>query len=368
MMETRPSEVQMRRATYGRDASFDGAFYVDVRSTGVFCRPSCPARKPREKNIVFFGSVRECLLAGLRPCKRCRPLSANGDDGSWLTGLLERVERRLHDRITDADLAGMGISPYRVRRYFQRNFQMTFQAYHRARRMGMALTHLRGGEEPAGVAYDQGYESLSGFREAFKKVFGAPPGKAGHLRCVRTMRIETPLGPMVAGAVDEGVCFLEFADRRAFSKQLNAMQLRLGATAVPGRHRHLDQLAAELNDYFEGRRREFSVPITAPGSEFQERVWAELRRIPYGSTISYAALARNIGQPQAVRAVGRANGENRIAILIPCHRVVREDGTLCGYGGGRWRKQRLLELEQGREGRNSEWRIANCELQITNYK
>ncbi len=336
----------MEQATFGKDASYDGLFYVCVRTTGIFCRPSCAAKKPRKSNIVYRSTVRDCLLDGFRACKRCRPLSDTGDGGEWVDRLLARIESSPLEKLRDSDLAQGGISPHRARRYFVRNFGMTFQAFHRARRMGLALEQLRTGRDQAAVAWDSSYESLSGFRDAFQRVFGATPGQSRDLECVRVTRLDTPLGPMVAGATGEGLCLLEFADRRAFERQLRTLRQRLGVAVVPGRNRHLDQLSRQLSEYFAGRRRAFDVPLVAPGSEFQQRVWEELRRIPYGQSVSYAELARRMGKPGSARAVGRANGDNRIAILIPCHRVVREDGTLCGYGGGVWRKQHLLDLER----------------------
>jgi O-6-methylguanine DNA methyltransferase len=151
---------------------------------------------------------------------------------------------------------------------------------------------------------------------------------------------------VVAGATDDALCLLEFADRRGLPTQLRTLARRTGAVLTPGDNDILDKLRTELNDYFRGGRAAFTVPVHAPGTDFQERVWRELRRIEPGATISYADLARRIGQPTAVRAVARANGHNRVAILIPCHRVVGADGTLTGYGGGLWRKKRLLELER----------------------
>lgn len=361
MIKMLPRESEMERAMYARDASYDGLFYACVRTTGVFCRPSCAARKPNKKNLIYHGTVRDCLLDGFRPCKRCRPLAANGDAADWLDKLIERIERSPCERLTDADLSASGVSPYRVRRYFVRNFGMTFQAYHRARRMGLALEQLQAGGGSISVAFDQSYESLSGFRDAFKRVFGTTPGRSAGVRRIVTTRVDTPLGPMVAGATEEGVCLLEYADRRAFQRQMEALRRRLHSVIVPGRNAHLDRLAEELAEYFEGKRQSFSVPLVFPGTAFQQSVWKELRRIPFGETISYAELARRIGHPGAQRAVGRANGDNRIAILIPCHRVVKEDGTLCGYGGGVWRKQHLLDLEQGRaQCRESSARVKAC--------
>jgi len=337
----------MRRAMLAQDASYDGVFFVCVTTTGIFCRPSCPARKPHPRNTRFFGSVRECLLAGFRPCKRCRPLAVDGGPPRWLAGLLDRVEAQPAGRITDQDLRDAGISPHRVRRYFRRNFDMTFQAYHRARRMGLALEALKRGTDPLHVALDCGYDSNSGFRDAFEKTIGATPGRSNRLTVVRTRSIETPLGPLVAGATDDGVCLLEFADRRALPRQVAALKRRLSAAVVPGDHEHLAGLAGQLEEYFAGRRRTFDLPLVRPGTAFQERVWDELTRIPFGQTCSYAEVAQRIDRPTAHRAVARANGDNRLAILVPCHRVVRQDGSLSGYGGGLWRKRRLLDLEAG---------------------
>ncbi len=346
MIKTLPSESEMDRAMYARDAAYDGLFFACMRTTGVFCRPSCGARKPKKKNLIYHRTVRDCLLDGFRPCKRCRPLAINGHAEDWLDELIEKIEKAPAERLSDADLSSAGISPYRVRRYFVRNFGMTFQAYHRARRMGLALEQLQAGDGSLPVAFDHSYESLSGFRDAFKRTFGTTPGRSAGLRRIVTMRVETPIGPMVAGATEDGVCLLEFADRRAFQRQMATLRNRLKAVIVPGHNGHLDRLRRELSEYFDGKLRTFTVPLAFPGTIFQRDVWEELRRIPFGTTISYAELARRIGHPGSQRAVGRANGDNRIAIIIPCHRVVRDDGTLCGYGGGLWRKQHLLDLER----------------------
>lgn len=214
----------------------------------------------------------------------------------------------------------------------------------------MALLQLKRGQGETAVAFDQSYESLSGFRDAFKRVFGTTPGRSRSLGCLQTTRLETPLGPMVAAANEEGVCLLDFADRRALEREIAILCKRLNAAVVPGRSPHLDRLARELDEYFEGSRTNFTSPLILSGTPFQESVWKELCRIPYGQTISYVELARRIGRNGAQRAVGRANGDNRMAILIPCHRVVRGDGTLCGYGGGLWRKQFLLDLENRAAG------------------
>lgn len=360
MIAKRPSPGEMYNAVVRRDATYDGIFFVCVRSTGIFCRPSCPARKPQRRNTAFHSCVRDALLAGFRPCKRCRPLAVGGGAPDWLDALLARIEVAPAARLTDQDLRDAGVSPHRVRRYFTENFGMTFQAYHRMRRMGLALEQLRGGSDALAVGLDCGYESQSGFRDAFARAFGVPPGRGDSVECVRVTTIESPLGPLAAGATDEGVCLLEFADRRAFDHQTATLRKRLGASMVPGEHPHLEQLREELDAYFAGRRVAFDVPLVTPGTAFQQTVWNRLRAIPYGRTRSYEQIAAEIGRPGAQRAVGRANGDNRIAILLPCHRVVRADGGLSGYGGGVWRKRWLIDHERACSGGGGSGRVGQA--------
>lgn len=343
MHDLPPIDV-MTRAFYGREDAFDGVFFTAVRTTNVFCRPSCAARKPLEKNIAFFASAKDALFAGFRPCLRCRPME-QGETPDWVRAILGRVEANPHERLRDGDLRRMGVEPARARRWFQARYGMTFHAWARALRLGDALRRIRSGEAIDDVAIASGWESHSGFREAFGRFFGEAPGRAStHDPIVATM-IDTPLGPLVAAAVDEGVCLLEFSDRRMLEKQMKTLHRHFRRPVVPGSHPHLDQLRSELEAYFAGRAQELRVPISAPGTEFQKKVWAAVRAIPPGQTRSYGEIAKQIGTAGAVRAVGTANGMNRLAILIPCHRVITSEGTFGGYGGGIWRKRRLLEIE-----------------------
>ncbi len=334
----------MQRAYLARDASYDGLFFLAVRTTGIFCRPTCPARKPLPKNVEYFPTARAALVAGYRPCKRCRPLSAD-DQPEWVAGLLADVEREPTARLTEQDLRGRGIDPATVRRYFLRHYGMTFQAFARARRLAGAFTQIREGATVDNAVLESGYESHSGFREAFAKTFGTAPAKSKSSDCVLLSWIRSPLGPLVAGATATGICLLEFTDRRMLEAQFTTVRRLFRAPVVPGSNDHLQQLESELADYFAGTLREFTVPLLYPGTPFQQQVWQLLLKIPYGETRSYQQLAAAVGSPKAVRAVGRTNGLNRIAIVIPCHRVINKDGSLCGYGGGLRRKQYLLELE-----------------------
>ena len=223
---------------------------------------------------------------------------------------------------------------------------MTFHAYGRGRRMGKALEQIRTGSDLDDVALGYGYNSHSGFRDAFVRTFGTPPGRSRSSDCIVTAWIESPLGALIAGATSEGICLLEFTDRRMLEAQFATLRKNFHCAVIPGENHHTQQLKTELQNYFQGAQKSFTVPIVYPGTPFQEKVWQELQRIPYGKTVSYEELARRIGSPGAQRAVGHANGLNRIAIVIPCHRVVNKNGKLGGYGGGLWRKQKLLSLEQ----------------------
>lgn len=335
----------MYRALCDRDVSYEGVFFAGIRTTGIFCRPTCTARTPRCENVEYFGSTREALLAGYRACKRCHPLEPNGATPDWLRPLTDAIEEDPTRRWKDADLREMGLDPSRVRRWFQANHGMTFHAYHRSRRLGLALGKMQNGDDVTRAAYDHGFESLSGFRDAFRKTFADTPGRSRGSTSVCVTRILTPLGPMVAGATEDGLCLLEFSDRRMLETQLKRVRKRLEATIALGSNDHLVALEDELTRYFAGELRQFTVPLVCPGTDFQVACWNYLLEIPYGTTRSYADEAQAVGRPNATRAVGSANGDNRIAIVIPCHRVVGSDGKLSGYGGGLWRKRFLLDLE-----------------------
>lgn len=340
-----PPAPEMQAALRGRDESYDGVFVACVKTTGIFCRPTCPAKKPRPKNVEFFPTAQDALLAGFRPCLRCRPMEPRGERPPWLAPLLKEVEADPSRRWRDRDLRARGLEPGRVRRWFVANHRLTFQAYSRARRLATALDSIRDGQQVTHAAFASGYESLSGFHEAFRSLLGKSPSTAKDAPLLTITRIPTPLGPMVAAAGERALFLLEFADRRMLETQIKTIRRRLGCVFAPGTNAVLKRTAKELAEYFAGTRLRFDVPLEAPGTPFQQAVWSGLARIPSGETVSYGALARDLGRAAAVRAVARAVGDNRIAILVPCHRVVGSDGNLTGYGGGLWRKRRLLEIE-----------------------
>lgn len=335
----------MEHAYLRRDAEYDGVFVLAVRTTRIFCRPSCPARKPKPQNVEFFATPREALRAGYRPCQRCRPLDTDGRPPDWIQPVLAALDEDGAGRLRDSDLRSLGVDPTRVRRWFRRQYGLTFQEYHRARRLGTALRHLRAGGDLTMSGLNHGYASSSGFREAFERVFGQPPGRGRRLDCVVVQPLASPLGPLLSAATAKGVCLLSFAERGTLAAESAGLSRAFRQPVVPGRHEHLQRLATQLEEYFAGRRRTFDLPLDCPGTRFQRDVWNGLLKIPFGETVSYAELARRIGRPDAQRAVGQANHRNRVGIIIPCHRVVNADGRLGGYGGGLWRKQALLEHE-----------------------
>jgi AraC family transcriptional regulator, regulatory protein of adaptative response / methylated-DNA-[protein]-cysteine methyltransferase len=208
------------------------------------------------------------------------------------------------------------------------------------------LSQVRQGDRVDQARNGSGFESESGFRDAFTKIFGESPTSARSNAPLFAERIDSPLGPMVAVADDQGLRLLEFIDRRATERELSILRKRLRTNVVPGKHRYLETVRSQLKDYFAGRKLDFDVRLAPVGSSFQLRAWKILQSIPVGETRSYSWMAKRLGDENARRAVGRANGTNMISIIIPCHRVIRADGTLCGYGGGLWRKKWLLDHER----------------------
>ncbi len=346
---TLPPEDVMWRAFNDRDSTFDGVFLTGVTSTRIFCRPTCSARKPKRENVAFFPSADDAIYAGFRACLRCKPMD-HGDKPSLVTRLIALIEAEPSARIREGELTAKGIDPSTARRQFQRYFGMTFQAYARARRMGAALASVRNSNPSKGAdvlnqQLDAGFESSSGYREAFAKLFGERPSMARDVNVMVSRWLETPLGPMLAIANDNGLYVLDFVNRRGLEREITRLRTRAKCVVVPGVHRHLDHAASEIAEYYAGQRRQFSLTLAERGTDFQRAVWAQLLAIPPGETRSYAAIAKAIGQPTAVRAVARANGDNYRAIVIPCHRVIGSDGALTGYGGGLARKQWLLDHE-----------------------
>lgn len=332
------------QALLDRASEFTGVFFVGVRTTGVFCISVCRARKPKRENVDFYDDFKSALDAGFRPCKVCRPTENAFTAPDFIAQALGMLRENPKARVSDTELRQKGIGPERVRRWFLQNHGMTFQAFQRMQRVNVALQELKSGRTATDVAFDSGYESLSGFGYTCKKLTGHAPSESRQVILIH--RFTTPLGPMFVCATERGVCLLEFVDRRMLETEFSDLQRLLKARIMAGENRHTRQMEAEMGEYFAGTRQQFEVTLDMPGSEFQRTVWEALQAVPFGETSHYQALAKQIDKPAAVRAVAGANGANRVAIVIPCHRIIGKDGSLTGYGGGIARKAWLIAHEK----------------------
>ncbi len=340
------SNEVMYNALLNKDEEFEGQFIVGVKTTGIFCRPSCTARKPKKENVEFFETTKAALASGYRPCKVCKPLQLSGEIPEEIKTILKDIEETPSEKITDYTLVKRGIEPNRVRRWFLKNHGMTFQSYQRLIRVNNAFNNIKNGDKVIEAAFENGYDSLSGFQHTFKKATSINPSDSTSTDTLTYTRFTTPLGPMMAVANEDGICMCDFTDRRMLETELKQLQKHFKSSILPGNSKHFDKLKKQLDEYFEGKRKTFDIPLVTPGTKFQNEVWKVLLTIPYGETRSYKVQAIKLGNVKAVRAVANANGDNRISILIPCHRVIGEDGKLVGYGGGIWRKQWLLNHER----------------------
>jgi AraC family transcriptional regulator of adaptative response/methylated-DNA-[protein]-cysteine methyltransferase len=345
-MITTENETEYYQALLDKDPRYESVFYVGVKTTGVFCRPTCPARKPKFENCEFFETAQQALLASFRPCQRCRPLSHPNQVSELVQILVKAVEEDPSRRWKEKDFQDLSVDESTARRQFKKRFGMTFVEYARARRMGLAMKKIRKGDAVIEAQLDAGYESSSGFRDAFSRIMGAAPTKLGHHHILKALWLDTKLGPMIAIGDEEALYLLEFVDRRGLEREVERLRQRTKSAILPGITEPIRSIEVELNQYFEGKLKAFKTPLYFLGSPFQKRVWEELQKIPYGETRSYAQLAVTIGKPSAFRAVANANGANQFAIVIPCHRVINSNGDLGGYGGGLPRKKWLINHEK----------------------
>ena len=342
-----PDDATLYRALTERDAAYEGRAWVGVRTTGIFCRLTCPARKPRPENCQWFDSPAAALGAGFRPCLRCRPVAPEAEGDPVVRRMLDALASDPARRWTEAGVAALGLDPSTVRRAFRRHFGMSFLDYARQSRLRAGLRGLSGGAPVIEAQLDAGFDSASGFRDAFARLFGHPPAAMarGGPGLVAEW-LDTPLGGMIAVADDRSLHLLEFTDRRELAAELRRLSTVAQGRIGLGRSAVTDAAEAQLARYFAGESGEFDLPLVLHGTPFLRQVWTELRAIPPGATVSYGQLAARLGRPTAARAVARAVGTNQIAIVIPCHRVLGADGSLTGYAGGLWRKQALIGIER----------------------
>jgi AraC family transcriptional regulator of adaptative response/methylated-DNA-[protein]-cysteine methyltransferase len=324
-----------------RDRSWDGRVLGAVKTTGVYCKPSCPARRPKRDNVVFYASSQEARAAGYRPCMRCKPDEV-GRDRNAIAKAIELIDRAEEAPNLSELAAAVGYAPHHFQRIFKRDLGVSPAAYARALRNRRAETALKVNGRVTDAVYDAGYQSPSGFYSDAKERLGMTPSAwrdGGRGETIRWTHFASPLGEMFIAATSKGICRLTFDDSEQSLRRLfpNAI-----ITEDPGGLKELVEGALQA---IEQPLAAHHLPIDVAGTAFQEAVWRELRKIPAGETRSYAQIAAAIGAPKAVRAVGSANGDNHVVVLIPCHRVIRSDGSLGGYGGGLDRKRKLLAAE-----------------------
>ena len=334
------------QALLNKDPAYVGTFYVGVKTTSIFCIATCRARKPKFNNVEFYSTFKDALDCGYRPCKICKPTENANEAPAQVEAAIRMVEDSPKEKIADYQLTQAGISPELVRRWFKRNYGLTFHAFQRMYRINNAFLELKTGKRTTDIAFDAGYESLSGFAYTHKKYIGSPPKSSIDQNLILINRFTTPLGPMFVCATDTGICLLEFVDRRMLETEFKDLQRLLDSNIIAGENAHTSQAKKEITEYFNGERKKFELSLHTPGTEFQKIVWDALREIPYGDISTYQTQAERIGKPEAVRAVASANGFNRISIIVPCHRVIGKNGNLTGYGGGLERKQWLIDHER----------------------
>jgi len=324
-----------------RDRSWDGQVIGAVSTTGIYCKPSCPAKRPKREHVHFFATAEEARAAGYRACLRCKPDEV-GRDREAVAQAVKLIESA-EEAPNLAELAeAVGYAPHHFQRIFKRDLGVSPAEYARGLRNQRAQTALKANGRVTDAIYDAGYSGPSGFYSDAKERLGMTPSAwrdGGRGETIRWTTFDSPLGQMLIAATSKGICRLTFSDSEASLRRLFPK-----ATIVrdDGGLRELVEGALEAIEHPAAMP---DLPIDVAGTAFQEAVWRELRKIPPGETRSYAQIAAAIGQPTAVRAVGTANGDNHVAVLIPCHRVIRSDGTLGGYAGGLDRKKMLLDAE-----------------------
>jgi len=341
MSATILSDDEAWAAVLRRDRAFDGRFVTGVLTTGIYCRPSCAARHPGRGNVRFFTNGEDARASGLRPCLRCLPDDVARDEKAVLRAI--KAIKAAEAPLPLGQLAaGAGYSPSHFQRVFTRLTGLSPAAYARALREERAREALAEGETVTGAIYDAGFEAPSRFYEAMEGKLGMAPSawvRGGAGVTIRWAVVDSSLGPMLVAATGKGVCRLSFGRGREELERLfpNAELVEGGADFAA----LLQRVVAAVDDPAKGR----DIPVDVRGTAFQERVWQELRKIPPGETRSYSDIAAAAGNPKAVRAAGSANGANHVPVLIPCHCVVRSDGSLGGYAYGLEIKRKLLERE-----------------------
>jgi AraC family transcriptional regulator of adaptative response/methylated-DNA-[protein]-cysteine methyltransferase len=337
-------------AVVRRDSARDGEFVFAVSTTGVYCRPSCPARRPRRQNVQFFSAPEQAEQAGYRACLRCRPKSASGGQSDGVKAICRYIEQHLDEPLTLARLGKeFRQSPFHLQRRFKAALGITPRAYADACRLRALKRSLQAGDSVTRAMYDAGYGSSSRLYERTASQLGMTPDKyrrGAIAAAIRYTCADSPLGRMMIAATERGICAIQFA--RSDGELFEGLKREFPFAARKRDDGELASWVEALVHHMRGRSRDHdaSLPLDIRATAFQRRVWTYLQSIPFGATRSYSQVAEAIGRPRAARAVARACATNPVAVAIPCHRVVREDGSMGGYRWGIERKKALLEIEQ----------------------
>lgn len=343
------TENEKWQAVKSCDARYDGRFYYAVKSTGVFCRPSCTSKSPLRENVVYFDSPQQAQTQGYRPCKRCRPELTAYEPMAEIANETKAVIERLYanKRALSGELRKLGVSSRRMEQIYKQQFGMTPLQYADTLRIQAAREQLRlPNSSVMDIAGSLGFESLTAFFAFFRKHTGITPGEyaqGGNPPAQADAHhavYDTVFGPVTISEKGNAVVSVKLGSHMP----CGAADCRTACT---------DRAALELNEYFAGQRSAFNVPIAMEGTHFQKRVWAALCEIPYGETRTYGQIAQAIGNPKASRAVGMANNKNPLMVMVPCHRVIGSNGQLSGYAGGVELKERLLKLERNGSAQTS---------------
>ena len=348
-LENESGEARWSAVT-ARDAARDGEFVFAVSSTGIYCRPSCPSRRARRENVSFFDRPEQAERAGYRACLRCRPKSASGDPQlDAIKAICRHIEQNLDEPLTLERLGKQfGMSPFHLQRRFKAALGVTPREYADTCRMKRLKRNLQSGDSVTRAMYDAGYNSSSRLYERAVSQLGMTPDKyrrGAIATAIRYSCVASPLGRMLIAATDRGVCSIQFAD--SDGELIEGLKREFPFAVRKGDDVELKGWSAALLEVMRGGERAERLPLDIRATAFQRRVWAYLQKIPFGETKSYSEVARAIRQPRACRAVARACATNPVAVVIPCHRVVREDGDMGGYRWGVKRKLKLLKMEGG---------------------
>ena len=354
------------QAVQTRDRGADGAFVYAVRSTGIYCRPSCPSRKPRREQVVFFPLPEAAEQKGFRACRRCRPRAKRLHDSraEAVALVCRQIEAQIRNegdddsksRFTLSTLsASVGIGPHQLERAFRRVMGITPRQYADAQRMRRLKSSLKKGDDVTTALYDAGYSSSSRLYERSPSQLGMTPAtyrQGGSGMQIHYTIADSPLGRLLVAATDRGISALYLGEKdapleTALRKEYPCAEIDSDSAGS----KNLEGWVSKILAHLRGREPHLDLPTDVQATAFRRHVWEELKRIPYGATRTYTEIARAIGQPKAIRAVARACATNPVSIVVPCHRVVRADGNLAGYRWGLDRKRRLLERESGKLGK-----------------